>query len=112
MPIDGYETNVNETTKSVVTPLIVPLPKSPSKKNTSNKIGKIEPNMMAGKGHKSRRDIQYDEQDSGDSSGEDDSYDWVTDSMQYLNTDGFESKVKPNERFKNYKDVFNNLVVS
>ena len=32
--------------------------------------------------------------------------------MQYLNTEGFETKVKPNERFKNYKDVFNNLVVS
>jgi len=68
--------------------------------------------MKAKKGHKSRRDIQYNEPDSGDSSGEDENYDWVKDSMQYLNTDGFEQKVKPNERFKNYKDVFNNLVVS
>mgnify|MGYP001020665454 CR=1 FL=1 len=32
--------------------------------------------------------------------------------MKFVNTDGFETKVKPNERFKNYKDVFNNLVVS
>jgi hypothetical protein len=32
--------------------------------------------------------------------------------MKYVNTEGFENKVKPNERFKNYKDVFNNLVMS
>ena len=62
--------------------------------------------------YKSRRDIEYNEPDSGDSSGEDENYNWVKDSMQYVNTDGFETKVKPNERFKNYKNVFNNLVVS
>lgn len=78
------------------------------------KAAKVAPMVVKqGKAaHPSRRDLHYDEQDSGDSSAEEEGYDWVKDSMQYLNTEGFETKVKPNERFKNYKDVFNNLVVS
>ena len=41
----------------------------------------------------SRRDIEYD--DSNSDSGEED-FDWVKDSEQYVNTDGFDVKVRAN----------------
>ena len=51
----------------------------------------------------------YDDSNS-DSDGED--FEWVKDSEQYVNTDGFDIKVRANQRFKNYKNSFNNLIVS
>ena len=74
-----------------------------------SKVNPIDANN--GKQPCSRRDITYDEENSGDSSGEED-LDWVKESMKYINTEGFDIKVKPNERFRNYRNVFNNLVVS
>ena len=81
------------------------------KKHQNSKVAPMANQGHTGK-HPSRRDLHYDEQDSGDSSEDDPGYDWVKESMECVNTAGFEIKVKPNERFKNYKDVFNNLVVS
>ena len=37
---------------------------------------------------------------------------WITESMKYINTASFDTPVKPNERFKNYRDCFNKLTVS
>jgi hypothetical protein len=62
----------------------------------------------------SRRNISYEDSDSNDDnpSNQKENDNWIQESMKYINTASFDTQVKPNERFKNYRDCFNKLTVS
>ena len=62
----------------------------------------------------SRRNISYEDSDSNDDnpSNQQENDNWIQESMKYINTASFDTQVKPNERFKNYRDCFNKLTIS
>jgi len=81
----------------------------------SNKVVAYKPEM-ANIGKVSRRDISYDDSDSQDEDVKEKmgihDETWMKEAELLLNTPSFDTKVRPYNQFRSYRDVFNDLVIS